>query len=105
MDDDGGFSLTEYEETEIPPYAILSHTWGPSDEEVTYRDMKEGTGKSKAGYLKAYPHSKQYETVCTSFGSTHAVSISRATRSFQKLSILLIGGIAMLRGAMFTFLM
>ena len=32
----------------IPPYAILSHTWG--SEEVTYRDIIESTGKNKAGY-------------------------------------------------------
>jgi uncharacterized protein YerC len=36
----------------IPPYAILSHTWGADAEEVTFRDLVEGTGKSKAGYNK-----------------------------------------------------
>lgn len=35
---------------DIPPYAILSHTWG--SEEVTYRDIVESTGKNKAGYKK-----------------------------------------------------
>lgn len=34
----------------IPPYAILSHTWG--SEEVTYRDIIESTGKNKDGYKK-----------------------------------------------------
>ena len=35
---------------DIPKYAILSHTWGA--EEVIFRDLIDGTGKSKAGYDK-----------------------------------------------------
>lgn len=35
---------------DIPPYAILSHTWGP--EEVVFHDLVHGTGKDKAGYHK-----------------------------------------------------
>jgi hypothetical protein len=46
---DGEFSLTKDLIDNIPPYAILSHTWGPDDEEVTFRDIIDGTGKSKAG--------------------------------------------------------
>jgi len=36
----------------IPRYAILSHTWGPNTDEVTYRDLMDGTGKDKVGYKK-----------------------------------------------------
>jgi len=36
----------------IPPYAILSHTWGPDTEEVTFEDLINGTGKNKPGYEK-----------------------------------------------------
>jgi hypothetical protein len=36
----------------IPKYAILSHTWGANTDEVTYRELIDGTGKSKAGYRK-----------------------------------------------------
>jgi hypothetical protein len=36
----------------IPPYAILSHTWGPDGSEVTYEDVSTSTAKSKAGYNK-----------------------------------------------------
>ena len=36
----------------IPEYAILSHTWGADTEEVTYRDLINGTGKNKVGYEK-----------------------------------------------------
>ncbi|KAH7072278.1 heterokaryon incompatibility protein-domain-containing protein [Paraphoma chrysanthemicola] len=49
---DGAFSLGEYLEEDIPRYAILSHRWGADHEEVTFRDLVEGTGKSKAGYRK-----------------------------------------------------
>src|SRR5215469_10524808 len=46
----GTLSLTEFFDDKIPPYAILSHTW--ADDEVTFKDLSEGTAKSKAGYIK-----------------------------------------------------
>ncbi|KAK0728901.1 hypothetical protein B0T26DRAFT_673364 [Lasiosphaeria miniovina] len=51
-DDTGGVRLTEDlpSNNKIPPYAILSHTWG--DGEVLFRDLMDGTGKNKAGYAK-----------------------------------------------------
>lgn len=50
---DGEFSLTkDFVGGEIPEYAILSHTWGKDTEEVTYRDVIDGTGKEKVGYKK-----------------------------------------------------
>ncbi|KAH6718314.1 hypothetical protein BKA61DRAFT_717089 [Leptodontidium sp. MPI-SDFR-AT-0119] len=49
-ENNGDFSLTKFAEDEIPKYAILSHRWGA--EEVTYHDLLDGTGKSKAGYGK-----------------------------------------------------
>ena len=36
----------------IPPYAILSHTWGKDIEEVTFEDLKNGNAEAKAGYKK-----------------------------------------------------
>ncbi|KIW74257.1 hypothetical protein Z517_12197 [Fonsecaea pedrosoi CBS 271.37] len=48
----GEVSLTDRLETDIPPYVILSHTWGPDNEEVTFQDLKDGSGQSKAGYTK-----------------------------------------------------
>lgn len=36
----------------IPPYAILSHTWGADAGEVTFEDLTKGTGKDKPGYEK-----------------------------------------------------
>jgi hypothetical protein len=49
---DGEFSLIEFIGDKIPRYAILSHTWGTDGEEVTFKDLMKGTGKSKAGYQK-----------------------------------------------------
>jgi hypothetical protein len=49
---DGEFSLTKDFGDHVPRYAILSHTWGADTEEVTFRDLTDGTGKSKAGYGK-----------------------------------------------------
>jgi hypothetical protein len=49
---DGDFSLTEFFEDNIPPYAILSHTWDPNGGEVTFKDLMDQTSKNKAGYAK-----------------------------------------------------
>jgi hypothetical protein len=48
----GDFSPTKDLIHNIPPYAILSHTWGVDTEEVTFEDLTDGSGKSKAGYDK-----------------------------------------------------
>jgi hypothetical protein len=49
---DGDFSLTKDLLTNIPRYAILSHTWGEDGDEVTFEDLMDHTGKNKAGYAK-----------------------------------------------------
>lgn len=51
FDDWGQLSLVEFTGN-IPPYAILSHTWGPDAEEVTYEDIIHNTGHDKIGYKK-----------------------------------------------------
>ena len=52
LDDGPSFSLADFAEDEVPRYAILSHTWGRDGEEVTYKDIVDGTGNGKAGYDK-----------------------------------------------------
>ncbi|KAF2706144.1 kinesin light chain 1 [Pleomassaria siparia CBS 279.74] len=47
----GDFQLVSFNDDEIPPYAILSHTW-TEDQEVTYNELMAGTGKEKTGYAK-----------------------------------------------------
>lgn len=48
----GELSLTDDLLKDIPPYAILSHTWGPDKEEVTFKDISDGSGRDKTGYIK-----------------------------------------------------
>ncbi|KAI1091376.1 heterokaryon incompatibility protein-domain-containing protein [Rostrohypoxylon terebratum] len=43
-------TLHEFQGSEIPKYAILSHTWG--DDEVSFQDLQAGRGSSKEGYEK-----------------------------------------------------
>jgi len=51
-DRNGRLSLTKHDGDRLPPYAILSHTWGTDDEEVSYGDLQRGGGQSKVGYAK-----------------------------------------------------
>jgi hypothetical protein len=62
LEDSGNFSLVEYVGNNIPPYAILSHTWGADEEEVTFKDLELGSGKTKAGYRKLRFCGKQAAT-------------------------------------------
>lgn len=45
-------SLTKDLSTPPAPYAILSHTWGDDDEEVTFDDLEKQMGRNKSGYNK-----------------------------------------------------
>jgi hypothetical protein len=53
-DEDGKFSFTKdlVGDDPIPPYAILSHTWGLDNEEAVFEDIMNGTGEDKPGYEK-----------------------------------------------------
>lgn len=42
--------LSEFVGSDIPPYAILSHTWGEG--EVSFQEMERGDAQSKPGYDK-----------------------------------------------------
>jgi len=50
----GRYHLTEAftSHEAIPPYAILSHTWGADVDEATFDDLIKGAGMDKAGYEK-----------------------------------------------------
>ncbi|KAI1150620.1 heterokaryon incompatibility protein-domain-containing protein [Nemania diffusa] len=52
--EDTGLALTkEYANgDDMPPYAILSHTWGHKDDEISMKDMQENKFKQKAAYRK-----------------------------------------------------
>jgi len=50
---DGDLSLVEHFGNSIPPYAILSHTWGADDDEISFKDVKKNRARSKPfGYRK-----------------------------------------------------
>ncbi|KAH7009281.1 heterokaryon incompatibility protein-domain-containing protein [Microdochium trichocladiopsis] len=50
--EDGSLSLREYSPEDVLLYAILSHTWGADDQEITFRDVQQHTGHHKDGYQK-----------------------------------------------------
>ena len=50
--DDGSIGLTEFFGNKVPPYAILSHTWGPDGEEVIFKDIENGQASRKSGWRK-----------------------------------------------------
>jgi hypothetical protein len=49
---DGSFSLTTFFTINVPPYAILSHTWDADNQEVTYHEITSGAGRNKSGHRK-----------------------------------------------------
>ncbi|KAL9610410.1 MAG: hypothetical protein Q9167_004893 [Letrouitia subvulpina] len=44
--------LHSFSPTEIPPYAILSHTWGRTEEEVSFQELSDPKNHARAGRLK-----------------------------------------------------
>jgi len=52
LEANGEFNLTNDITDPTTPYAILSHTWGEDYEEVTFEDLKDGSGNTKSGYKK-----------------------------------------------------
>lgn len=52
LSDHGELTITKHDDDKLPPYAVLSHTWGDDEDEVTYHDVKHDKGKSKPGYAK-----------------------------------------------------
>ncbi|KAI0185963.1 heterokaryon incompatibility protein-domain-containing protein [Xylaria flabelliformis] len=53
--EDEDFSLTKVYangDDDVPPYAIVSHTWGDEEDEILMTDIKENMYKKKASYLK-----------------------------------------------------
>jgi hypothetical protein len=59
-EDDGRLTITSFDDGAIPPYAILSHTWGEDAEEVTFADLDlaKGRGKHKTGHKKMFGNKK-----------------------------------------------
>jgi hypothetical protein len=52
LQNDGEYGLAQEFGKNIPHYAILSHTWGEDDEEVSFKDIKKRRRKNTSGYSK-----------------------------------------------------
>jgi hypothetical protein len=52
VSDNDELSFVERVGNDIPPYAILSHTWGADSDEISYKDLVDGRYKEKKGFLK-----------------------------------------------------
>lgn len=54
LQENGQFSLTDNIIDGIPPYAILSHTWGADEDEISFQDLTLNieTKKDRYGYRK-----------------------------------------------------
>jgi hypothetical protein len=52
FDDQGELTVTRDLHANIPPYAILSHTWGKEEDEVTFEDVQNKAYKHLPGYAK-----------------------------------------------------
>lgn len=54
IDSHGELILTTDEASPPAAYAILSHTWGADDDEVTLDDIEKKAGRNKTGYTKLW---------------------------------------------------
>jgi hypothetical protein len=50
VDENGDFILIDDLIDSIPPYAILSHTWGEYHQEVSFKDLTIGPRRAISGY-------------------------------------------------------
>ena len=76
--------LKYFASNRIPPYAILSHTWGEDEDEVLFADVERGSAKGKPGYEKirysceqAAAHNLEYvwiDTCCIDKSSSAELS-------------------------------
>ena len=91
----------EIHNNNIPRYAILSHTWGTDSEEVTFKDLMEGTGKDKAVYKKIVVESELLVMAYNTSGWTTVVLIGRAALSSVRPLIRCFAGVKMRINATF----
>ena len=47
LDEDGFYRRKSFPDNNIPPYAILSHTWGSKDDEASFNDIHDTTHKKE----------------------------------------------------------
>jgi hypothetical protein len=100
---DGCFKLESFSKDKIPPYAILSHTWGGKDDEVTYKDIIDRTGSNKPGFQKLMFCVNQAKADgLDHFWWILVASTKRAVQNSPRLSIPCLAGTSGLRFVMHT---
>ena len=83
----GELSIHSFEEGDIPPYAILSHTWGADGDEATFADLQTGSGKTKLGYKKIHFCGRQAQDDGLQYFWIDTCCINKANRAELAFSI------------------
>jgi len=74
----GSSNLEEFSEDRVPPYAILSHTWGQMSDEITLKVLVGSYENKAATPSFSFAAVKLLKTTSITVGSISVVSISRA---------------------------
>jgi hypothetical protein len=69
------------------PYAILSHTWGKDEEEVSFEDLANNRGKDKAGYKKMQLCGEQAKRDGLQYFWVDTCCINKANKAEHSLAI------------------
>jgi hypothetical protein len=69
------------------PYAILSHTWGKEEEEVSFEDLANNRGKDKAGYNKIQLCGEQAKRDGLQYFWVDTCCINKANKAEHSLAI------------------
>jgi hypothetical protein len=69
------------------PYAILSHTWGKEEEEVSFEDLAKNSGKDKAGYKKMQLCGEQAKRDGLQYFWVDTCCINKANKAEHSLAI------------------
>ncbi|KAL5371406.1 hypothetical protein DPSP01_014286 [Paraphaeosphaeria sporulosa] len=87
--EDGELSVTDdaVGDDVIPPYAILSHTWGADEEEVTFNDLARNVGKNKPGYKKIQLCGEQAKRDGLQYFWVDTCCINKANKAEHSLAI------------------
>ena len=69
------------------PYAILSHTWGTDEEEVSFEDLANNRGKDKVGYKKIQLCGEQAKRDGLQYFWVDTCCINKANKAEHSLAI------------------
>jgi hypothetical protein len=108
LEDDGygNLSLVKKHDNDIPRYAILSHTWGPDNEEFNFKDVTEGQGGNKISYKKIeFCRAQAASNGLKYFWVDTCASTNRAAPNSVRRSIRCFAGIEMRINATCIYLM